>query len=338
MASLLSSMVRANNTDEEKKVEPPVSIPPVATPQAAPVVPQAPQVQPAQPVSIPPVAQQPQARPVQPNPLGAMNIGGLTLNPADAFLKGLIKGPQPVTGLPNIAPRMDTGIASPAAKWNVDSLKQDADDLSTFVGVQNKGRPKYGLEFLDTANEWLKTRPDADKPFEMNDMPIRALVKKATDLRNNPDPAAQIQAKTYADGLLYLTQATLNRDNEKANDAKRYLEQISGYNPEDFKQQSVQRLVAGKTKTINAYAKPTPLASADMAKELDPETIKKRIFDPFVTTKRGEGGSGLGLHLVYNLVTQALNGKITLESSLGQGVDILFDFPVVIKASAQQTM
>jgi len=277
MASLLSSMVRANNTDEEKKVEPPVSIPPVATPQAAPVVPQAPQVQPAQPVSIPPVAQQPQARPVQPNPLGAMNIGGLTLNPADAFLKGLLKGPQPVTGLPDIAPRMDTGIANPAAKWNVDSLKQDADDLSTFVGVQNKGRPKYGLEFLDTANEWLKTRPDADKPFEMNDMPIRALVKKATDLRNNPDPAAQIQAKTYADGLLYLTQATLNRDNEKANDAKRYLEQISGYNPEDFKQQSVQRLVAGKTKTINAYAKPTPLASADMAKELDPETIKKRL-------------------------------------------------------------
>lgn len=69
-----------------------------------------------------------------------------------------------------------------------------------------------------------------------------------------------------------------------------------------------------------------------------PEHIKKRIFDPFVTTKRGEGGSGLGMHLVYNLVTQALNGKITLESSLGNGVNIMFDFPVVIKASAEQTM
>src|SRR5690606_20757972 len=53
-----------------------------------------------------------------------------------------------------------------------------------------------------------------------------------------------------------------------------------------------------------------------------PESIKKRIFAPFVTTKRGEGGSGLGLHLVYNLVTQALNGKIPLESSLGQGIQI----------------
>ena len=69
-----------------------------------------------------------------------------------------------------------------------------------------------------------------------------------------------------------------------------------------------------------------------------PEHIKKRIFDPFVTTKRGEGGSGLGMHLVYNLVTQALNGKISLESTLGHGIDIQFDFPVVIKSSAAQLL
>ncbi len=69
-----------------------------------------------------------------------------------------------------------------------------------------------------------------------------------------------------------------------------------------------------------------------------PENIKKRIFDPFVTTKRGEGGSGLGMHLVYNLVTQALNGKITLESALGEGVDIQIDFPVIVKSSTASTM
>ncbi len=62
-----------------------------------------------------------------------------------------------------------------------------------------------------------------------------------------------------------------------------------------------------------------------------PEQIRKRIFDPFVTTKRGEGGSGLGLHLVYNLVTQALRGKIQLESSLGEGVHVLIEFPVITK-------
>lgn len=69
-----------------------------------------------------------------------------------------------------------------------------------------------------------------------------------------------------------------------------------------------------------------------------PEHIKKRIFDPFVTTKRGEGGSGLGMHLVYNLVTQALNGKIILESTLGHGVDIQIDFPVIVKSSSAQNI
>ncbi len=61
------------------------------------------------------------------------------------------------------------------------------------------------------------------------------------------------------------------------------------------------------------------------------EKIKQRIFDPFVTTKRGEGGSGLGLHLVYNLVTQALGGNISVESELGQGATFNISFPINIE-------
>ncbi len=59
-----------------------------------------------------------------------------------------------------------------------------------------------------------------------------------------------------------------------------------------------------------------------------PEHLCKRIFDPFVTTKRGRGGSGLGMHLVYNLVTQALNGSISVLSEEGQGVQFRILFPV----------
>jgi signal transduction histidine kinase len=59
-----------------------------------------------------------------------------------------------------------------------------------------------------------------------------------------------------------------------------------------------------------------------------PEHLRKRIFDPFVTTKRGQGGSGLGMHLVYNLVTQALNGSISIVSEQGQGVQFRILFPV----------
>ena len=58
------------------------------------------------------------------------------------------------------------------------------------------------------------------------------------------------------------------------------------------------------------------------------EAIKTRIFEPFTTTKRGSGGSGLGMHLVYNLVTQALNGQIHFTSEKNHGVDFEITFPV----------
>ncbi len=69
------------------------------------------------------------------------------------------------------------------------------------------------------------------------------------------------------------------------------------------------------------------LIYTDNGKGISPE-IRKRIFDPFVTTKRGQGGSGLGMHLVYNLVTQALSGSISLASEEGNGVEFTIIFPV----------
>jgi signal transduction histidine kinase len=61
-----------------------------------------------------------------------------------------------------------------------------------------------------------------------------------------------------------------------------------------------------------------------------PEPMRQRIFDPFVTTKRGQGGSGLGMHLVYNLVTQGLNGSISLDDNGDSGVKFSILFPVKI--------
>jgi signal transduction histidine kinase len=52
---------------------------------------------------------------------------------------------------------------------------------------------------------------------------------------------------------------------------------------------------------------------------------RKRIFDPFFTTRRGQGGSGLGMHIVYNLVTRSLGGSIRLPpSETGVAFDIRF--------------
>lgn len=52
--------------------------------------------------------------------------------------------------------------------------------------------------------------------------------------------------------------------------------------------------------------------------------LKKRIFEPFVTTKRGQGGSGLGLNIVFNLVNVKLGGTIKLlESDQGACFEVI---------------
>jgi signal transduction histidine kinase len=56
------------------------------------------------------------------------------------------------------------------------------------------------------------------------------------------------------------------------------------------------------------------------------EATRARIFDPFFTTRRGQGGSGLGMHIVYNLVTQSLGGTIRVDSFAGQGIDVAIRF------------
>ncbi|MDY6805697.1 MAG: ATP-binding sensor histidine kinase [Cyanobacteriota bacterium] len=60
---------------------------------------------------------------------------------------------------------------------------------------------------------------------------------------------------------------------------------------------------------------------------IPPENLDK-IFEPFFTTARDRGGSGLGLHIVYNLVTQTLFGKITCESAVGEGTKFVLDLPL----------
>ncbi|WP_313952230.1 PAS domain S-box protein [Accumulibacter sp.] len=52
-----------------------------------------------------------------------------------------------------------------------------------------------------------------------------------------------------------------------------------------------------------------------------------RIFEPFFTTRLGQGGSGLGLYMVYNLVTAVLGGTIAVDSAAGQGASFTLTLP-----------
>lgn len=69
------------------------------------------------------------------------------------------------------------------------------------------------------------------------------------------------------------------------------------------------------------------LLYTDNGKGVD-EEFKKRIFDPFVTTKRGQGGAGLGLNIVFNLVNSKLGGSIKLLE-VDQGVCFKVKVPII---------
>lgn len=53
----------------------------------------------------------------------------------------------------------------------------------------------------------------------------------------------------------------------------------------------------------------------------------ERVFDPFVTTRRGQGGTGLGLNIVFNLIVKQFAGTITVSSTPGQGATFLLRLP-----------
>ena len=60
-----------------------------------------------------------------------------------------------------------------------------------------------------------------------------------------------------------------------------------------------------------------------------PEENLSRVFDPFFTTRLGQGGSGLGLHIVYNLATKTLGGRVRAENRPGQGACFVLELPLV---------
>ena len=65
----------------------------------------------------------------------------------------------------------------------------------------------------------------------------------------------------------------------------------------------------------------------DNGKGISKENLPK-IFEPFFTTNREEGGTGLGLNIVYNLVTSTLNGTIECESVENEGVSFILVLPL----------
>jgi len=97
----------------------------------------------------------------------------------------------------------------------------------------------------------------------------------------------------------------------------------------------------GRSGAISISARPrghddVEIIFADNGAGMTPD-VQRQAFDPFFTTRRNEGGTGLGLHIVYNLVTQQLGGRMMLDSRLGQGTTFRIIMPKAAKGGAATT-
>jgi PAS domain S-box-containing protein len=62
--------------------------------------------------------------------------------------------------------------------------------------------------------------------------------------------------------------------------------------------------------------------------------VKRQAFDPFFTTRRDQGSTGLGLHIAHNLVANCLGGQVSLDSEPNEGTQIRIILPRVAPAAA----
>jgi signal transduction histidine kinase len=94
----------------------------------------------------------------------------------------------------------------------------------------------------------------------------------------------------------------------------------------------------GRSGAITISARPrghddVEIIFADDGAGMTPD-VQRQAFDPFFTTRRNEGGTGLGLHIVYNLVTQQLGGRMMLDSRPGQGTTFRIIMPRGVKGGS----
>lgn len=70
---------------------------------------------------------------------------------------------------------------------------------------------------------------------------------------------------------------------------------------------------------VEAFNEQLNIVYRDSGKGISEEQ-KRQIFDPFYTTNRDGGGTGLGMSVIWDIVTESLGGEIHCESTLGKGV------------------
>ena len=102
---------------------------------------------------------------------------------------------------------------------------------------------------------------------------------------------------------------------------------MHGFNNGQYQQESQNNVIRLELTRSEYYVK---LVVHDNGKGI-PDALVNKIFEPFFTTARDKGGSGLGMHIVFNLISQKLQGTIVCESKEGVFTRFIITIPDKIK-------
>lgn len=221
-------------------------------------------------------------------------------------------------GLTGIS-QMDHEVKNLETKYKDNNLTEEA--LKSHIGIMNK--------LVQTIRDRLNNAATLVKSF------------KNISVDQHLEDQREFHLKEYVDSIIFSFQAPLNAKEVKVInniDDRITLDSYPGIFSQIFSNLILNSVKHGfetsenNVITISAQLNDQLVLNfQDNGKGISVEDEKK-LFDPFFTTKRGQGGSGLGLHIVYNLITQQLKGTLKLiqVTPHGLGFTITLD-PSIIK-------
>ena len=191
-------------------------------------------------------------------------------------------------------------MAAKASELVMHNLTQAADLVASFkqVAVDQTSAKRRDFDLKETIEEVLSTVRVLAKNRPIS---VRADLVGGVRMDSYPGPLGQVITNLFNNALEH---AFAGRDTGAI---------------------TLRTQLAGEGRITLEFADDgAGIAAADLPK----------IFDPFFMTRLGQGGSGLGLNIVHNIVTGVLGGRISVDSARGQGTRFTLQLPIVAPRAA----
>lgn len=213
------------------------------------------------------------------------------------------------------------GIALTATSMIGEEIKEFSKVLES-----NQVKRSYMLEFVQKMQESVNISVNnIHRAAEL----IKNFKKISVDQAN--ESIQQVELNSYMNEVILSTKPALEQQNVEvlyqSNHDPIYLNTCPGALGQVFSNLIVNSLFHGYEGTksgkitiqVEEHDNKITIIYKDYGKGMK-ENDRKHIFDPFFTTRRGEGGTGLGMHIVYRIIIDALYGDITCHSEYGHGI------------------